>query len=159
MTHKLAVIIFPVLLLQQSLTFQKAIKLTKCDHIKPKKTLISSTISSPYYPTTILIHGLDSSKETWSTVMHDLISAGYPTIAIDLRGHGESPFGVEKKEEFNTKLLADDVISFIDNLSLDKLVVIVGHSMGRVMLLLLLCLLPIIVFIIIIIINFICSCC
>lgn len=31
-------------------------------------------------PTTVLIHGLDSSKETWSGVIADLAKAGYPAV-------------------------------------------------------------------------------
>lgn len=128
MSHRLA-IVFPVLLFAHSLNFGKKIHITRCDLVKSKIT-IASTISSPHHPTTIFIHGLDSSKETWSGVMNELTSSGYPAIAIDLRGHGESPFGEIKEEDFTSKMLSDDIRIFIEDLRLDKPVVIVGHSMG-----------------------------
>ena len=43
-------------------------------------------------PTTtcIFIHGLDSSKQTWSGCLDAMEAASLPCIAFDLRGHGES---------------------------------------------------------------------
>ena len=37
-------------------------------------------------PTTVLVHGLDSAKDTWTAVLSDLIGADYPALALDLRG-------------------------------------------------------------------------
>ena len=71
---------------------------SECDG---KRAFIASTISSQNRPTTILIHGLDSSKETWSSILHDLISSGYPAVAVDLRGHGESYMG--EIDQFSSK--------------------------------------------------------
>lgn len=89
---------------------------------------LASTISSPNHPTTIFIHGLDSSKETWSGVLNFMTASGYPAIAIDLRGHGESPVGL--LNDFSSKSLSDDILDIIDEMNLNNPVVIVGHSMG-----------------------------
>ena len=93
-----------------------------------RKVNLASTISSPNHPTTIYIHGLDSSKETWSGVLNHLTTSGYPAIAVDLRGHGESPVGNLK--EFSSTTLSNDIIDIIDDMNLDRPVIIVGHSMG-----------------------------
>ena len=90
---------------------------------------LASTIKSFARPTCVLVHGLDSSKETWSGVMADLIASGYPCIAIDLRGFGESPLG--PPNDFSSRTLAQDVRSFISKES-DRPVVLVGHSMGGI---------------------------
>ena len=126
MSHRLAITVFPALLLTHSLHLSRS--LSRCEG--QSKIKIASTISTPNHPTTIFIHGLDSSKETWSGVINDLTSSGYPAIAIDLRGHGESPFGTINKEEFSSKMLSDDIINFIEELRFEKPVVMVGHSMG-----------------------------
>ncbi|MEZ4456246.1 MAG: alpha/beta fold hydrolase [Gemmatimonadales bacterium] len=41
-------------------------------------------------PAVVLLHGLGSSKADWGPQVAAL-SAGYRTIAVDLRGHGDSP--------------------------------------------------------------------
>ena len=88
---------------------------------------LASSVKTPRYPTTVLVHGLDSSKETWSGVLSDLSRAGFPAIALDLRGHGESPMGHPK--DFGPEALARDVIRAIETQGLAP-VVLVGHSMG-----------------------------
>lgn len=88
---------------------------------------LASSVSSPHLPTTVLVHGLDSSKETFSGVVAELNAAGYPALALDLRGHGESPLGAEV--DFTPAALADDVLRAIDSLGLRR-AVLVGHSMG-----------------------------
>ena len=77
----------------------------------PSITLASS-IKTPHFPTTVLLHGLDSSKETWSGVLADLAAQGYPAMALDLRGHGESPLG--DPALFGPETLARDVIAAIE---------------------------------------------
>jgi len=76
----------------------------------------------------VLVHGLDSSKETWSGVLSELTNRGYPAIAVDLRGHGESPFG--PPDEFAADTLARDVWDAVSSHGVRGPVVLVGHSMG-----------------------------
>ena len=47
---------------------------------------LASSIKTRQFPTTVLVHGLDSSKETWTGLLSDLNSKGYPALALDLRG-------------------------------------------------------------------------
>tara|TARA_B110001452_G_scaffold35422_2_gene27257 strand:- start:6169 stop:7158 length:990 start_codon:yes stop_codon:yes gene_type:complete len=89
---------------------------------------LASTIQQPHLPTTVLVHGLDSSKETWSGVLSDLAARGYPTLALDLRGHGESPLG--PPDDFSAEALASDVWAAVAAHGVQGPVVLVGHSMG-----------------------------
>ena len=93
---------------------------------RPHVTLATS-IRARHHPTTVLVHGLDSSKETWAGVLNELHAAGYPAVALDLRGHGESPLG--DVEDFSATALANDVLETVRALRIDK-AVLVGHSMG-----------------------------
>jgi pimeloyl-ACP methyl ester carboxylesterase len=92
----------------------------------PPVTLASS-VRSAHRPTSVLVHGLDSSRETWKSTIGALAVCGYPAVALDLRGHGESPLG--GVSDFSPTTLAEDVLSAIASLGLER-VVLVGHSMG-----------------------------
>lgn len=76
-------------------------------------------------PPILFIHGMDSSKETWTAVMNSLKDK-YEIYAIDLRGHGETPLG---DEEYTLDQLAEDVHQFAMEHKLNQFV-LVGHSMG-----------------------------
>ena len=89
---------------------------------------LASTLSQPHRPTTVLVHGLDSSKETWSGTLAELAVRGYPALALDLRGQGESALG--DPAEFSPDALARDVIAACRAAGVDGPVVLVGHSMG-----------------------------
>ena len=89
---------------------------------------LASTISSPLLPTTIFIHGLDSSKETWAGTLSRLNKIGYPAIALDLRGHGESALG--KATDFTPENLAQDILDAVEEHGVRSPYVLVGHSMG-----------------------------
>jgi pimeloyl-ACP methyl ester carboxylesterase len=89
---------------------------------------LASSVASPVRPTTVLVHGLDSCRETWNGVLADLAKAGYPAVALDLRGHGESPLG--PPEDFSADSLARDVLEAVATHGVHRPVVLVGHSMG-----------------------------
>lgn len=95
--------------------------------VRSSHVQLASSVRSPNLPTAVLVHGLDSSKETWSAVVAELQAAGYPAIALDLRGHGESPLG--DVADFSPRALASDVLAAIRAHDLER-VVLVGHSMG-----------------------------
>jgi len=79
----------------------------------------------------VFIHGLDSWKGTWKSTVEELSHKGVPSLAVDLRGHGESPLGVA--EEFGVAQLAADVratVTAAGLLDTGARVVLVGHSMG-----------------------------
>ena len=92
-----------------------------------KEPLIATSVRQRYLPTTVFVHGLDSSKQTWSSVQSDLLQRGYPSIAMDLRGHGESDLG--DPSDFSAEALARDVLNVAQDLKGGP-VVLVGHSMG-----------------------------
>jgi len=75
----------------------------------------------------VLVHGLDSSKETFSGTLNRLVRDNYPCISLDLRGHGESSLGNEN--DFSAPALAADVLSAIRDHGIER-AVLVGHSMG-----------------------------
>ena len=75
--------------------------------------------------TIVLLHGLYDSADTWSAAA-PLLARGYRVIALDRRGAGltDKP---DKGYDFQT--LAEDVLSFINKLNLQR-VRLVGHSAG-----------------------------
>jgi pimeloyl-ACP methyl ester carboxylesterase len=94
-----------------------------------KRVPLASSVAASPRPTCILVHGLDSSKETWAGTLGDLAAAGSPAVALDLRGHGESQLGDD--DEFSPEALASDVLESIRALrGQASPCVLVGHSMG-----------------------------
>ncbi|MDP3451383.1 MAG: alpha/beta hydrolase [Bacteroidales bacterium] len=76
-------------------------------------------------PTIIFIHGFPLNKEMWNIQITDL-KRDYRVIAYDLRGHGGSDEG---DNELSIEFFANDLISFMDALKLDK-ITLCGFSMG-----------------------------
>lgn len=72
----------------------------------------------------ILLHGLFGSLDNLGGIARAFTS-NYQVIKIDLRNHGLSPWS----NEMDYLLMASDVISVIEELSL-KNITIIGHSMG-----------------------------
>ena len=89
---------------------------------------MASTVSNALTPTTVLVHGLDSSKDTWTPIVQDLSKAGYPVVALDQRGHGETPVG--PVEDYGPEALAADIVAAAAEHGIDRPFVLVGHSMG-----------------------------
>ncbi|MED4783612.1 alpha/beta hydrolase [Brevibacillus choshinensis] len=73
----------------------------------------------------ILLHGLTDSSRSWSLSLPEM-AKDYHVYVLDQRGHGDSvaPDGPYTLSDF-----ADDVISFMDALHIEK-ASIAGHSMG-----------------------------
>ena len=94
-----------------------------------KRVPLASSVRGRNTPTTVLVHGLDSSKQTWHAVLPKLHEAGLPALALDQRGHGESPLG--DPETFSTEALARDVIHAVEvQHGVQRPWILVGHSMG-----------------------------
>jgi 3-oxoadipate enol-lactonase len=69
----------------------------------------------------VLIHGLSDSSALWSAMIPKLATR-YRTIALDLRGHGES----EKPDmPYSIQLFSEDLLSF-----LQKLKILSSHVLG-----------------------------
>ena len=47
---------------------------------------LATSVVRPASTTVVLIHGLDSAKDTWSGVLTHLAASGTPALAVDLRG-------------------------------------------------------------------------
>lgn len=73
----------------------------------------------------ILLHGFPFDKTMWH-VQLDYLKSSFRLIACDIRGFGKS---VDEESSLSMDLFADDLVKFMDNLSIDK-AVICGLSMG-----------------------------
>ncbi|SNS88824.1 Pimeloyl-ACP methyl ester carboxylesterase [Asanoa hainanensis] len=82
--------------------------------------------AGPSAPAFVLVHGLASNARLWSSVAAELAAAGYPSYAVDLRGHGESDLPATG---FSTAAAAADLASVISSLGLRQPVV-AGQSWG-----------------------------
>lgn len=71
--------------------------------------------------TALLVHGIMSDHRTWRRVGPALADRGYRVIAVDLRGHGESPRG-----EYSPELFAEDLVETLPG----GAELAVGHSLG-----------------------------
>ena len=73
----------------------------------------------------IFLHGFPFNKLMWENQLLELKS-DYRCIAYDVRGHGNSEAG---EVDFSVALFAEDLITFMDTLQIEK-AVIIGLSMG-----------------------------
>jgi esterase len=72
----------------------------------------------------IILHGLFGSSDNWYTLAKTF-AENFTVYLIDQRNHGQSPHS----EDFNYKLLTEDLFEFVNDHRLKK-VNIIGHSMG-----------------------------
>lgn len=76
----------------------------------------------------VMVHGLDSSSNTWVETMKTL-EQDVACLAVDQRGCGYTPFG--KLEDFSQDTLVADLHQTIEEqLSKDQNIVLLGHSLG-----------------------------
>jgi len=76
-------------------------------------------------PVIIFIHGFPFNKSMWDEQLKAL-NGNYRVIAYDVRGHGDSDSGTG---DFSIYLFADDLLSLMDALKIDK-AMLCGLSMG-----------------------------
>jgi pimeloyl-ACP methyl ester carboxylesterase len=77
-------------------------------------------------PVLVLVHGITESRHSWRPLIAPL-SASWRVVAVDLRGHGESPAG----DAYDPISYATDVVETLGTLNIsDPLAV--GHSLGGV---------------------------
>lgn len=72
----------------------------------------------------VILHGLFGSSDNWYTTAKTFATR-YKVFLVDLRNHGQSPHS----DDFNYKLMTEDLNEFFNDHSIDKAIVI-GHSMG-----------------------------
>lgn len=73
----------------------------------------------------IFLHGFPFDKSMWQGQL-DFLKSSYRVIACDIRGFGKS---TDEKSPLSIDLFADDLITFMDQLSIEKAIVC-GLSMG-----------------------------
>jgi len=72
----------------------------------------------------IILHGLLGSSDNWHS-LGKLFAETFSVYMVDQRNHGQSPHS----DEFNYKLLTEDLEEFIGENKIEK-PHIIGHSMG-----------------------------
>lgn len=77
-------------------------------------------------PTVLLLHGGGQNRHSWKKTGQILADAGFPVVAIDSRGHGDS--GRSPDADYALETLTADVLAVIDTIG--RPVVLIGASMG-----------------------------
>ena len=80
-------------------------------------------------PPILFIHGLSQSHLCWAKQYQSALAEEFRLVAYDLRGHGMSQAPLEPEHYTDGRLWADDVAAIIDQLRLDR-PVLVGWSYG-----------------------------
>ena len=81
-------------------------------------------------PALVFVHGWSCDRSYWQTQI-EYFSKKYRVVTVDLAGHGES--GMERKD-YTFSTYGEDVSAVIRKLHLKK-VILIGHSMGGVVIL------------------------
>jgi pimeloyl-ACP methyl ester carboxylesterase len=76
----------------------------------------------------VLIHGLDSSQDTFAAACARFAASGQPFLTLDLRGHGQSPLGAEA--DFSSAALVADIHAAVRHHGIARPFALLGHSMG-----------------------------
>jgi non-heme chloroperoxidase len=80
-------------------------------------------------PPILFIHGLSQNHLCWARQYQSFLAEEFRLVAYDLRGHGMSEAPLEPEHYTDARLWADDVAAIIDQLRLDR-PVLVGWSYG-----------------------------
>ena len=83
----------------------------------------------PDGPPILFIHGWSQNHLCWAKQYESALADEFRLVAYDLRGHGMSEAPLEPEHYTDGKLWADDVAAIIDQLRLDR-PVLVGWSYG-----------------------------
>jgi pimeloyl-ACP methyl ester carboxylesterase len=84
---------------------------------------------NPAGPAVLLIHGWSQNHLCWARQYESALAEECRLVAFDLRGHGMSEAPLEPQHYTDGRLWADDVAAIIDELRLDR-PVLVGWSYG-----------------------------
>lgn len=79
-------------------------------------------------PPLVILHGLLGSSRNWTTT-GKLLARRFEVFALDLRGHGESPFAPPPARDYSFKTCAADVAAWLDARGVRR-PLLLGHSFG-----------------------------
>ena len=90
--------------------------------------LVADVFGNPQDPPVIFLHGGGQTRSSWGAAAQSIARNGWHTIALDLRGHGESGWTQGKSYQF--KDFIDDLNILISGL--EQPPVLVGASLGGI---------------------------
>jgi len=79
-------------------------------------------------PPLVILHGLLGSSRNWTTA-GKLLARSFEVFALDLRGHGDSPFAPPPTRDYSYATMAGDVAAWLDARGVRR-PVLLGHSLG-----------------------------
>ena len=88
--------------------------------------LVGDELGEPGRPPVVLLHGGGQTRHAWGRTARALADAGYHTVALDLRGHGESAWSPNGRYELDD--FAGDLLAVLDRF--DRPPAVVGASLG-----------------------------
>jgi pimeloyl-ACP methyl ester carboxylesterase len=90
--------------------------------------LAADVAGDPADPPAILLHGGGQTRHSWGTTLDALGSRGWYTLAVDLRGHGDSEWAADG--DYTLDAFAGDVLAITCTLSSPP--ALVGASLGGI---------------------------
>lgn len=79
-------------------------------------------------PTVVLLHGGGQTRHSWGVTAMRLAGSGWPVVALDGRGHGDS--GWDPAGDYSLDAFAEDLLTFLHGLG--GTAVLVGASLGGI---------------------------
>lgn len=92
-------------------------------------TLTADVGGDPGNPPVLLLHGGGQTRHSWGKAARELARAGYHTIALDLRGHGDSDWAADG--DYSLDAFIGDLLAVIA--TLEQPPALVGASLGGAM--------------------------
>jgi len=86
---------------------------------------VSYDVQGEGEPALVFVHGWSCDRSYWK-FQTPYFAERYKVVTIDLAGHGESGLG---REKWTMEAFGQDVMAVVEELDLDK-VILIGHSMG-----------------------------
>jgi pimeloyl-ACP methyl ester carboxylesterase len=96
-------------------------------HVHPAEDVTIDYYAAGEGPAIVLVHGITESRRIWDPLVSKFLAAGYRTILVDLRGHGDS----SKVGPYDLATMADDLGAVLTAEGLGD-ALLVGHSLGGV---------------------------
>ncbi len=79
-------------------------------------------------PPLVILHGLFGSSRNWTSA-GKLLARSFEVFALDMRGHGDSPFAPPPMRDYSFKTMASDVRAWLSARGVNH-PILLGHSLG-----------------------------